>query len=142
MRYIAHQVCLNATCRLLLLIHRRYNFSTTISTGCDSYCHRTIIDISKLCTSTDKRRRRKSKSTQLITDVQRNGIPSAPPAVPESINLTKCHETPEGLINNIANNGLPRFKVVQDCVTVTGKVTFVHTPSDGDTVFALKPNCS
>jgi hypothetical protein len=75
---------------------------------------------------------------QLIADVQRNGVPSAPPAVPESINLTKCHETPEGLINNIANNGLPRFKVVQDCVTVTGKVTLVHTPSDGDTVFALK----
>jgi hypothetical protein len=75
---------------------------------------------------------------QLIADAQRDGVPPAPPAVPESINLTKCHETPEGLINNIANNGLPRFKVVQDCVTVTGKVTLVHTPSDGDTVFALK----
>jgi hypothetical protein len=67
---------------------------------------------------------------QLIADAQRDGVPPAPPAVPESINLTRCHETPEGLINNIANNGLPRFKVVQDCVTVTGKVTLVHTPSD------------
>ena len=75
---------------------------------------------------------------QLIADAQRNGVPPAPPAVPESINLTKCHETPEGLKHNIANNSLPRFKVVQDCVTVTGKVTLVHTPSDGDTVFALK----
>ncbi|HET7391698.1 MAG TPA: hypothetical protein VFJ51_12825 [Nitrososphaeraceae archaeon] len=75
---------------------------------------------------------------QLMADAKRNGVPPAPPAVPESINLTKCNKTPEGLIHNIANNGLPRFNVVQDCVTVTGKVTLVHTPSDGDTVFALK----
>src|SRR6188472_2414932 len=57
---------------------------------------------------------------QLIADAQRDGVPPAPPAVPESINLTKCHETPEGLIHNIANDLLPRFKVVQDCVTVIG----------------------
>jgi hypothetical protein len=75
---------------------------------------------------------------RLMADAQRDGVPAVPPAVPESINLTKCNKTPEGLIHNIANNGLPRFKVVQDCVTVTGKVTLVHTPSDGDTVFALK----
>ncbi|HET7345386.1 MAG TPA: hypothetical protein VFJ05_05910 [Nitrososphaeraceae archaeon] len=75
---------------------------------------------------------------QLMADAKRNGVPTAPPAVPESINLTKCNKTPEGLIHNIVNNALPRFKVVQDCVTVTGKVTLVHTPSDGDTVFALK----
>jgi hypothetical protein len=75
---------------------------------------------------------------QLMADAKRNGVPPAPPAVPESINPTKCNKIPEGLIHNIANNGLPRFKVVQDCVTVTGKVTLVHTPSDGDTVFALK----
>jgi hypothetical protein len=74
---------------------------------------------------------------QLIAEAQRDGVPPAPPAVPESIN-PRCHETPEGLIHNIANNSLPRFKAVQDCVTVTGKVTLVHTPSDGDTVFALK----
>jgi hypothetical protein len=75
---------------------------------------------------------------QLMADAKRNGVPPAPPAAPESINLTKCNKIPEGLIHNIANNGLPRFNVVQDCVTVTGKVTLVHTPSDGDTVFALK----
>ena len=75
---------------------------------------------------------------RLMADAQRDGVPVAPPPVPESINVTKCNKTPEGLIHNIANNGLPRFKVVQDCVTVTGKVTLVHTPSDGDTVFALK----
>jgi len=75
---------------------------------------------------------------QLMAKATRQGVPPAPPAVPESVNLTKCSKTPEALIDNIVNNVLPRFKVVQECVTVTGKVTLVHTPSDGDTVFALK----
>jgi hypothetical protein len=75
---------------------------------------------------------------QMMANTSSHGVPQAPPAVPESINLTRCSKTPEGLIRNIVNNGLPRFKVVQDCVTVTGKVTLIHTPSDGDTVFALR----
>lgn len=74
----------------------------------------------------------------IIADAKLHGVPNPPPAVPNSINLTKCNKIPEALIHNIVNNNLPRFKVVQECVTVTGNVTLVHTPSDGDTVFALK----
>jgi hypothetical protein len=62
------------------------------------------------------------------------GFPPPPPAVPESINLTKCNKVSQGLIDNIVNNGPPRFKVVQDCVTVSATVLLVHTHSDGDTV--------
>jgi len=51
---------------------------------------------------------------------------------------SKCSKTPQGLLDNIINNGPPRFKVVQNCVTVTGNVTLVHMPPDGDTVCALK----
>ena len=75
---------------------------------------------------------------QLMAELDRQGIPPPAPAVPQSINLTKCNKVPQGLIDNIVNNGPPRFKIVQDCVTVSGTVTLVHTPSDGDTVFALK----
>ncbi len=77
-------------------------------------------------------------SPQELADIAQNGVPDPPPAVPQSINLTKCSKIPQGLLDNIANDGPPRFKIVQDCVTVTGKVTLVHTPSDGDTVFAFK----
>ena len=76
---------------------------------------------------------------QFRTDLGRHGIPPPPSAVPESINLTKCNKVSQGLIDNIVNNGPPRFKVVQGCVTVSGTVLLVHTP-DGDTVFSLKLN--
>jgi hypothetical protein len=94
-------------------------------------------------TSEEKQEDQESPNSREVMgdDAQGHGVPPAPPAppaVPESINLTKCNKTPEGLIHNIVKNSLPRFKVVQDCVTVTGKVALVHTPSDGDTVFALK----
>jgi hypothetical protein len=75
---------------------------------------------------------------EVIAAAKSHGVPLPPHAVPQSINLTKCDKTPEGLVHNIANSGMPRFKVVQDCVTISGMVTLVHAPSDGDTVFALK----
>ena len=54
-------------------------------------------------------------------------VPNPPPAVPESINLTKCSQIPEWLLHNIANDGPPRFKIVQDYVPVTGNIVwFIH----------------
>ncbi len=41
------------------------------------------------------------------------------------------------LWNSIGNPGPPRFKMLNPCTTVTGTVTLVHFPPDGDTVFAL-----
>jgi hypothetical protein len=57
------------------------------------------------------------------------------PTPPAAKNVTSCDPL---LLNNIANRSAFRFKVINPCVTITGKVTLVHFPPDGDTVFALK----
>lgn len=63
-------------------------------------------------------------------------IPPAPSTIPDrAMNQTSCDTN---LTKNIANNGPPRFKIINSCVTISGTITLVHTPSDGDTVFALK----
>jgi hypothetical protein len=49
-------------------------------------------------------------------------------------NLTSCDSS---LLLNIADKSPSRFKVMSPCVTVNGTITLIHTPSDGDTVFAL-----
>jgi hypothetical protein len=63
-------------------------------------------------------------------------IPPAPSTIPDpATNQTSCDAN---LTKNIANYGPPRFKIINSCVTITGTITLVHTPSDGDTVFAMK----
>jgi hypothetical protein len=47
---------------------------------------------------------------------------------------TNCDSS---LWNSIGNPGPPRFKMLNPCTTVTGTVTLVHFPPDGDTVLAL-----
>jgi len=42
-------------------------------------------------------------STQLKAELGRHGIPPPPPAVPESINITKYNKVSQGLIDNIVN---------------------------------------
>lgn len=58
--------------------------------------------------------------------------PNSAPAAAK--NLTSCDPL---LLQNIADRSPSRFKVMSPCVTVNGTITLVHTPSDGDTVFAL-----
>jgi hypothetical protein len=65
-----------------------------------------------------------------------SNIPPAPTSIPERAkNQTSCDPNLE---KNIANNGPARFKIINPCVTIFGRITLVHTPSDGDTVFAVK----
>ncbi|MGA9840781.1 MAG: hypothetical protein WBQ25_00540 [Nitrososphaeraceae archaeon] len=56
------------------------------------------------------------------------------PAPAAAKNLADCDSL---LLQNIADKSPSRFKVMSPCVTVNGTITLVHTPSDGDTVFAL-----
>jgi hypothetical protein len=49
-------------------------------------------------------------------------------------NNTKCDFN---LWNNIINPGPPRFYMINPCVTITGSITLIHYPSDGDTVLAV-----
>jgi hypothetical protein len=56
------------------------------------------------------------------------------PAPAAAKNLANCDFS---LLQNIADKSPSRFKVMSPCVTVNGTITLVHTPSDGDTVFAL-----
>ena len=45
------------------------------------------------------------------------------------------------IYDDFVNPGLPRFFMLNPCITVTGNVTLVHNPAaglDGDTVFALQ----
>lgn len=63
-------------------------------------------------------------------------IPPAPSTIPgTATNQTSCDAN---LTKNIANDVPPRFKIINSCVTISGTITLVHSPSDGDTVFALK----
>jgi hypothetical protein len=56
------------------------------------------------------------------------------PAPAAAKNLTSCDSLQ---LKNIADKSPSRFKVMSPCVTVNGTITLVHTPSDGDMVFAL-----
>jgi hypothetical protein len=51
--------------------------------------------------------------------------------------LNECTPNPN-LDKFIVHQESSRFKILKSCITVSGIVTLVHTPSDGDTVFALK----
>jgi hypothetical protein len=41
------------------------------------------------------------------------------------------------IYDDMVNLGEPRFYLIYSCITVTGNVTLVHSPSDGDVVFAV-----
>src|SRR5215831_9097630 len=82
-----------------------------------------------------------SKTYSSISAKTRNAIPISEaitdnpnPAPAAAKNLTGCDSL---LLQNIADKSSSRFKVMSPCVTVNGTITLVHTPSDGDTVFAL-----
>ena len=75
-------------------------------------------------------------STRPAASISSTNIPPAPSSIPDrAMNQTSCDTN---LIKNIADNGPPRFKIIDSCVTISGTITLVLTPSDGDTVFALK----
>jgi hypothetical protein len=82
-----------------------------------------------------------SKTNSLVSAITQNAkliseaITDNPnPAPAATKNITGCDSL---LLQNIADKSPSRFKVMSPCVTVNGTITLVHTPSYGDTVFAL-----
>lgn len=51
-------------------------------------------------------------------------------------NDTSSHCNPS-IYDDMVNPGEPRLYLIHSCITVTGNVTLVHIPSDGDLVFAV-----
>jgi hypothetical protein len=68
-----------------------------------------------------------------ITDNRTNGNNNTPKTITTSLASTKCNTS---LWNFIANPP-GRFKILNQCVTVTGKVLSVQYEPDGDTDFPL-----
>lgn len=56
------------------------------------------------------------------------------PSISNNQTNTQCDIS---IYDDYVNPGLPRSFMLHPCITVTGNITLVHEPPDGDTVFAL-----
>ncbi|HZD36954.1 MAG TPA: hypothetical protein VE130_17250, partial [Nitrososphaeraceae archaeon] len=56
---------------------------------------------------------------------------------PSVFNNQTNSQCDNSIYDDLVNPGPPRFFLLHPCITVTGNITLVHEPSDGDTVFAL-----
>ena len=74
------------------------------------------------------------QGSQKVLSIHASITDNPNPAPAAAKNLTSCDSS---LLQNIADKSPSRFKVMSPCVTVNGTITLIHTPSDGDTVFAL-----